>query len=171
MKLKQKILLIALLPLLVLGVAITVVSNKKINDAMTETISDGLRGTATAVRSTFRKMNSEPYMLNENNELVKGDFNISQQVDMADDIKEAANIDVSIYYGDTRYMTSAKDDSGQRVMGTLTDKEVLDTVLGQGKEYFTDNVSVSGLTYFGYYIPLFDFETNETVGMVFFFFF
>ena len=167
MKLKQKILLIALLPLLVLGVAITVVSNKKINDAMTETISDGLRGTATAVRSTFRKMNSEPYMLNENNELVKGDFNISQQVDMADDIKEAANIDVSIYYGDTRYMTSAKDDSGQRVMGALTDKEVLDTVLGQGKEYFTDNVSVSGLTYFGYYIPLFDFETNETVGMVF----
>ena len=143
------------------------VSNKKITDAMTETISDGLRGTATAVRSTFRKMNSEPYMLNENNELVKGDFNISQQVDMADDIKEAANIDVSIYYGDTRYMTSAKDDSGQRVMGTLTDKEVLDTVLGQGKEYFTDNVSVSGLTYFGYYIPLFDFETNETVGMVF----
>lgn len=167
MKLKQKILLIALLPLLVLGVAITVVSNKKINDAMTVTISDGLRGTATAVRSTFRKMNSEPYKLNENNELVKGDFNISQQVDMADDIKEAANIDVSIYYGDTRYMTSAKDDSGQRVMGTLTDKEVLDTVLGQGKEYFTDNVSVSGLTYFGYYIPLFDFETNETVGMVF----
>ncbi len=167
MKLKQKILLIALLPLLVLGVAITVVSNKKINDAMTVTISDGLRGTATAVRSTFRKMNSEPYKLNENNELVKGDFNISQQVDMADDIKEVANIDVSIYYGDTRYMTSAKDDSGQRVMGTLTDKEVLDTVLGEGKEYFTDNVTVSGLSYFGYYIPLFDFETNETVGMVF----
>lgn len=167
MKLKQKILLIALLPLLVLGVAITVVSNKKINDAMTETISDGLRGTATAVRSTFRKMNSEPYGLNENNELVKGDFNISQQVDMADDIKEAANIDVSIYYGDTRYMTSAKDDSGQRVFGTLEDREVLDTVLGQGKEYFTDNVLVSGLSYFGYYIPLFDFETNETVGMVF----
>ena len=167
MKLKQKILLIALLPLLVLGVAITVVSNKKINDAMTVTISDGLRGTATAVRSTFRKMNSEPYMLNENNELVKGDFNISQQIDMADDIKEVANIDVSIYYGDTRYMTSAKDDSGQRVMGTLTDKEVLDTVLGEGKEYFTDNVTVSGLSYFGYYIPLFDFETNETVGMVF----
>lgn len=34
MKLKQKILLIALIPLLILGVAITVVSNKKINDAM-----------------------------------------------------------------------------------------------------------------------------------------
>ncbi len=167
MKLKQKILLIALLPLLVLGVAITVVSNKKINDAMTETISDGLRGTATAVRSTFRKMNSESYRLNENNELVKGDFNISQQVDMADDIKEVANIDVSIYYGETRYMTSAKDENGQRVLGTLTDKDVLDTVLGQGKEYFTDHVMVSGLSYFGYYIPLFDFETNEVVGMVF----
>ena len=167
MKLKQKILLIALIPLLILGVAITVVSNKKINDAMKVTISDGLRGTATAVRSTFRKMNSEPYTLNENNELVKGDFNISQQVDLADDIKEVSDIDVSIYFGDTRYMTSAKDASGQRVLGTLSDTEVKDNVLGQGKEYFTDNVSVSGLQYFGYYIPLIDFETGETVGMVF----
>lgn len=167
MKLKQKILLIALIPLLILGVAITVVSNKKINDAMKVTISDGLRGTATAVRSTFRKMNSEPYTLNENNELVKGDFNISQQVDMADDIKEVSDIDVSIYFGDTRYMTSAKDASGQRVLGTLSDTTVKDNVLGQGKEYFTDNVQVSGQQYFGYYIPLFDFETGETVGMVF----
>ena len=84
MKLKQKILLIALLPLLILGVAITVVSNKKINDAMVVTISDGLRGTAISVRTTFRKMNSESYRLNENNELVKGDFNISQQLDLAE---------------------------------------------------------------------------------------
>ena len=167
MKLKQKILLIALLPLLVLGVAITVVSNKKINDAMIVTISDGLRGTAIAVRSTFRKMNSESYTLNENNELVKGDFNISQQVDLADDIKEAADIDVSIYFGETRYMTSAKDENGERVLGTLTDSTVLDTVLGTGQEYFTENVLVSGMEYFGYYIPLFDFETGETVGMVF----
>ena len=167
MKLKQKILLIALIPLLILGVAITVVSNKKINDAMKVTISDGLRGTATAVRSTFRKMNREPYTLNENNELVKGDFNISQQVDLADDIKEVSDIDVSIYFGDTRYMTSAKDASGQRVLGTLSDTTVKDNVLGQGKEYFTDNVQVSGQQYFGYYIPLFDFETGETVGMVF----
>ena len=167
MKLKQKILLIALIPLLILGVAITVVSNKKINDAMKVTISDGLRGTATAVRSTFRKMNSEPYTLNENNELVKGDFNISQQVDLADDIKEVSDIDVSIYFGDTRYMTSAKDASGQRVLGTLSDTTVKDNVLGLGKEYFTDNVQVSGQQYFGYYIPLFDFETGETVGMVF----
>lgn len=167
MKLKQKILLIALIPLLILGVAITVVSNKKINDAMKVTISDGLRGTATAVRSTFRKMNSEPYTLNENNELVKGDFNISQQVDLADDIKEVSDIDVSIYFGDTRYMTSAKGASGQRVLGTLSDTTVKDNVLGQGKEYFTDNVQVSGQQYFGYYIPLFDFETGETVGMVF----
>lgn len=167
MKLKQKILLIALLPLLILGVAITVVSNKKINDAMVVTISDGLRGTAISVRTTFRKMNSESYRLNENNELVKGDFNISQQLDLADDIKEAADIDVSIYYGDTRYMTSAKDESGQRVLGTLTDSTVLDTVLGKGQEYFTENVIVSGMEYFGYYIPLFDFDTGETVGMVF----
>lgn len=102
MKLKQKILLIALLPLLVLGIAITVVSNSEINKAMDETIQNGLRGTAISMRSTFRQLNNEPYMLDENGDLVKGDFNISEYTDMADEIKETANIDISIIYGDTR---------------------------------------------------------------------
>ena len=88
MKLKQKILLIALLPLLVLGIAITVVSNSEINKAMDETIQNGLRGTAISMRSTFRQLNNEPYMLDENGDLVKGDFNISEYTDMADEMVE-----------------------------------------------------------------------------------
>lgn len=167
MKLKQKILLIALLPLLVLGVAITIVSNREINMAMNETIQDGLRGTAISMRSTFRQLNSEPYRVNENGELVKGDFNISQYTDMADEIKETANIDISVIYGDTRYMTSLKDSNGQRVTGTKTDASIVEAVEGRGEELFVDDAEVDGMVYYGYYIPLLDLSTGEGVGMVF----
>ncbi len=167
MKMKQKILLIAVLPLVVLGVVIIMISSKRIEAALTKNIGNGLRGTAIAVRATFRKLNNEPYMLNENNELVKGDFNISQTVDLADDIKESANIDVTICYGDTRYMTSVKDSNGQRILGTKAGPRAIETVLGKGEEFFATDAVVAEDEYFGYYIPLFDFETGEAVGMVF----
>lgn len=167
MKLKQKILLISILPLVILGLVITVFGEKQITNVLTEQIQDGLRATSIAVRSTFRKLNNESYKLNENNELVKGDFNISLTPDLADGIKDATGIDVTIFYGDTRYMTSVTDASGQRITGTKAGPRAIENVLGKGEEFFATDAIVADQEYFGYYIPLFDFETQETVGMVF----
>lgn len=167
MKLKQKILLISILPLVFLGLVISFFGEKQITNVLTEQIQDGLRATTIAVRSTFRKLNNESYKLNENNELVKGDFNISLTPDLADGIKEATGIDVTIFYGDTRYMTSVVDESGQRVIGTKAGPRAIENVLGKGEEFFATDAIVADQEYFGYYIPLFDFETQETVGMVF----
>lgn len=167
MKMKQKILLIAVLPLLILGALIIVISSKRVEAALTKNIGNGLHATATAVRATFRKLNNEQYRLNENGELVKGDFNISQTVDLADDIKETANIDVTIFFGDTRYMTSVVGEDGQRILGTKAGPRAVETTLEKGEEFFATDATVAGQDYYGYYIPLFDFETNEVVGMVF----
>lgn len=167
MKLKQKILLISILPLVFLGLVIIMFGDKQITNVLTEQIQDGLRATTIAVRSTFRKLNNESYRLNENNELVKGDFNISLTPDLADGIKDATGIDVTIFYGDTRYMTSVTDESGQRITGTKAGPRAIEIVLGKGEEFFATDAVVADQEYFGYYIPLFDFETQETVGMVF----
>lgn len=167
MKLKQKILLISILPLVFLGLVIIVFGDKQITNVLTENIESGLRATTIAVRSTFRKLNNESYRLNENNELVKGDFNISLTPDLADGIKDATGIDVTIFYGDTRYMTSVVDASGQRITGTKAGPRAIEEVLGKGEEFFATDAIVADQEYFGYYIPLFDFETQETVGMVF----
>ena len=167
MRLKQKILMIAILPLLLLGIVIIVFGDKQITNVLTENTEEGLQATAIAVRTTLRKMNNEPYRLNENNELVKGDLNISQTPDLVDEIKEGTDIDVTIFYGDTRYMSSVIDENGQRIIGTQAGPRAIETVLGKGEEFFATDAVVNNADYFGYYIPLFDFETNEVIGMVF----
>lgn len=167
MRLKQKILMIAILPLLLLGIVIIVFGDKQITNVLTENTEEGLQATAIAVRTTLRKMNNEPYRLNENNELVKGDLNISQTPDLVDEIKEGTDIDVTIFFGDTRYMSSIIDDNGQRIIGTQAGPRAIETVLGKGEEFFATDAVVNNADYFGYYIPLFDFETNEVIGMVF----
>ena len=167
MRLKQKILMIAILPLLLLGIVIIVFGDKQITNVLVENTEEGLQATAIAVRTTLRKMNNEPYRLNENNELVKGDLNISQTPDLVDEIKEGTDIDVTIFYGDTRYMSSIIDENGQRIIGTQAGPRAIETVLGKGEEFFATDAVVNDADYFGYYIPLFDFETNEVIGMVF----
>ncbi|MBD5483976.1 MAG: methyl-accepting chemotaxis protein [Lachnospiraceae bacterium] len=167
MRLKQKILMIAILPLLLLGIVIIVFGDKQITNVLVENTEEGLQATAIAVRTTLRKMNNEPYRLNENNELVKGDLNISQTPDLVDEIKEGTDIDVTIFYGDTRYMSSIIDENGQRIIGTQAGPRAIETVLGKGEEFFATDAVVNNADYFGYYVPLFDFGTNEVIGMVF----
>ena len=99
--------------------------------------------------------------------LYKGEFNISDATEIADNIKKVTDTDITIFFGDTRYMTSVIDEQGKRVIGTAAGAQVVSEVISSGKEYFAHNVDVVGRTYYGYYIPLFEDGTNKVVGMVF----
>ncbi len=167
MKLKQKILIIALLPLIILGVMVLWISNQRVSSVLTSSIENGLRGSAIGVRDSLDQINDEPYYLNENDELCKGDYNITQNPAIADDIKADTDMDITVFYGDTRYMTSVLDENGQRVLRTQAGEAVINAVLKGGQDYFATDVVVVGQDYFGYYVPLIDETTGKEVGMVF----
>lgn len=166
MKMQYKILSLAVLPLVVLGVIVLVSSNFKINSVVTSAIENGLRGAAVSVQDTFVYADDGDYYLDKNGNLCKGDFNITKNFKIADNIKEATNMDITIFYGKVRYMTSIVGDTGNRMVGTSAGEEVVRRVLENGEEYFSQNVDVYGQKYFGYYIPLKN-NDGEIVGMVF----
>lgn len=167
MKLKQKILVISIAPLVLLGVVVLWISNQRINSVLTTAIENGLRGAAIAVRDSLDEINDEAYYLDEADELYKGDYNITQNTLVADQLRESASTDITVFYGDTRYMTSVLDESGKRVLRTQAGEAVINTVLKGGQEYFATNVNVVNQNYFGYYVPLEDETTGQVVGMVF----
>lgn len=167
MKLKQKILIIALTPLIILGIMVLWISNQRVNSVLTSAIENGLHGSAVGVRDAYDQINDEAYYLNENDELCKGDYNITQNTAIADDIKADTDMDITVFYGDTRYMTSVVDEKGQRVLRTQAGEAVINTVLKGGQEYFATDVVVVGQNYFGYYVPLTDETTGKIVGMIF----
>lgn len=167
MKMKAKILLIAIVPLLLLGTVTAIVSNQRTAKVVTESIENGLRGTAVSVRDIFTHMNQEPYWVTEDGELYKGDVNITQSTEIADHLKDSANMDITIFYGDTRYMTSVKNEKGERVIGTQAGSRATEQVLGNGEEFFATDADVAGQKYFGYYVPLYEEESEQIVGMIF----
>ncbi len=167
MKLKQKILLISIAPIVLLGVVMLWVSNKRINAVLTSAIENGLRGAAISVLDSLEEINDEAFYIGEDDELYKGDYNITQHTRLADELRNSAKTDITIFYGDTRYMTSVVDESGNRVLRTQAGEAVVNTVLQGGKDYFSTDVVVVGQDYFGYYVPLTDETTGQIVGMVF----
>lgn len=75
------------------------------------------------------------------------------------------DIVLTLFEGDTRYITSVKDDKGNRVEGTKANAEIWNTVK-QGKDYKADKVDIAGNEYYVYYTPVYD-ENGAVFGMAF----
>ena len=76
------------------------------------------------------------------------------------------DVDLTLFKGDTRFLTSIKDDSGKRIEGTKASDAVIQTVINEGKEYYSDDVVINGKDYYVYYIPL-KTPDGKVIGMVF----
>lgn len=164
MKMKGKILSLALVPLVCLGLATILIGNNRITEIVTESIENGLRAAAVSVRDTLTYAGEGGYQVVEG-VLYKGEFNISEATAIADHLRKNSDTDITIFYGDTRYMTSVIDAQGERVIGTKAGEAVIQKVLTEGKEHFATDVDVVGQAYFGYYLPLY--EDGAVIGMVF----
>lgn len=166
MKINSKILLFAMGPLLAFGLLVVFMSNSKINNVVSGTIENGLRNAALSVRNTLTYADEGEYGLDKKGNMCKGDFNITKTPQIATDLKESTNTDIAIFYGDIRYMTSILGSSGNPIVGTKAEEDIVQEVLVNGNEFFAKDINIYGNKYFGYYIPLFN-EAGEPVGMVF----
>jgi len=81
-----------------------------------------------------------------------------------DAVKEYTGSEVTIFNGDTRYMTTIIDDKGDRVIGTKASEKVINTVIKQ-RESYGFQTNLFGKEYFAYYSPLI--VDNDVVGMLF----
>lgn len=81
-------------------------------------------------------------------------------------LKSMGGMEVTIFKGDTRAMTTIKNDKGERAVGTkMQTQAVLERVLQKGEVYFTEN-SILGERYRSAYWPVRDLN-NKIVGMWF----
>lgn len=75
------------------------------------------------------------------------------------------NIEMTVFKGDTRFLTSVRDDKGERIEGTKAGDDVVTEVLKNGNTYFVPDAVIDGKEYYACYTPV---KLNgEIVGMMF----
>ncbi len=168
MKLKGKILALSLVPVLVLGITMFLVAADRIANGIYDAACNGMQATTFAVRDIFEEGKKGAYHIDEQGMLWKGDtLNISQATNIVDHIKESSGIDVTIFWGDTRILTSIVDERGNRQINTKASAEVAERVLQNGETYHDRNIEILGQRYIVSYTPLYQENSSEIIGMIF----
>lgn len=168
MKLKGKIFALSLVPVLVLGITMFLVAADRIANGIYDEAYIGMQATTLAVRDIFEEGNSGAYRMDENGMLWKGDtLNISQAVNIVDHIKQNTGIDVTIFWGDTRILTSIVNERGDRQINTRASTDVIERVLKNGETYQDRNIEILGQKYIVSYTPIYQEGSKEVVGMIF----
>lgn len=165
MRLRGKILTIAIVPVVLLCLIISFYVSSKAESSMKSEVKDALVATVYAAREAVSEVEGNDFYVAEDGCLYNGTRNITNETEYMDKIKSETGIVTTIFYGDTRYSTSVTKD-GNRVIGTQAGAAVVTTVVKEGKEYFAENVDVVGSPYFAYYAPLYNGD-GSICGMVF----
>lgn len=168
MKLRVRLMVMVLLPMIGMGVLSFLGASVQLKQAIEEQLYSSLQATALAVREIFDASGQGEYRLDEEGQMWKGEeMNISDATGMIDAIKESIGYDITVFYGDTRVITTIVDENGSRQVGTKALDEVSAQVLGKGQDYRNGNVEILGDRYLCYYIPIYQEGTKNPVGMVF----
>lgn len=166
MKLRTRIVLLALIPAIIVSLCQYTSSMYQLEKGTTSEAYEGMQATAVMANSLLDSIDPGEYQVKDGS-LYKGDANLSDHADFFDALKEKSGYDATLFYGDTRYLTTLKDTSGSRQIGTKASGTVVDEVLGKGNEYQNDDIDVLGVQYVGYYIPVYQPNTTNVAGMLF----
>ena len=122
--LRRNILMIALIPLIFLAIVSCVISLISTQNLMNTSMENNLKAVAISMRDTYSQMNSEPYVnkgTDSSPKVFKGDYNIGKHTNIVDSLYNDGNMVSTIFWNNTRIMTSLKDDKGERKTGTTLD--------------------------------------------------
>ena len=166
MKLRAKIVLLALLPAFLVSIVHYISSTYQLEKGTTEAAYEGMHATAVMASTVLDSIGNGTYQVKDDN-LYKGDINLSQDEGFLDNLKEKSGYDATLFFGDTRYLTTLTDEKGNRQLNTKASDALINEVLKGGNDYQNDDVDVLGTRYACYCIPIYQTGSNDIVGMLF----
>lgn len=145
--------LIGSVPLLSAIIILTICAAMKMENELEASTYARLRACAISVQKYFEWDIREEILEKDD---VSYEFIDSLQKD---------EIELTFFEGDTRFITSIKDKSGNRVEGTKASEEVWN-IVKTGKDYQSDGIDISGAKYYVYYTPVCT-DDGKVIGMAF----
>lgn len=164
---KYSLLAMATVPILLLGFLVICISVKRFETSLHAEVESELSGMAYAVSDMLDIVFPGDYVTYGDKvlTLVKGESILNDRSEFIDSIKTDTGMEISIFYGDIRFLSTVLNQDGNRILGTSAHVMVQNEVLNEGKSKFYDNVVIGDEHYFAYYLPLFN-SDGQCVGMV-----
>lgn len=159
---------LSIIPLLFLGIMLMLLASHQFTSAMYEQVQEELQNVARNVNTLFESVYPGDYRLTGEDayELYKGEHNITFDYSLIDYVKKDTGLDITLFYQDTRILTTIYNTSNTRIIGSGAPSVIVDDVLNGGEAHFYTNTIINNSDYFSYYMPLHN-SDGSIVGMLF----
>ena len=166
LRLAFKLSLMVAIPILLVtltGICLGAVKQGHLSNILVEREISGI---ARSVREIYMGMeSSEPFTLKDGT-LTKGLTTLTENYEIIDKLKAEQDVELSLFFGDTRLLTTLTDESGKREINTQMSDAVYSQI-SKGEDYYTRDIELFGTSYAGYYVPLYQPDSNEVIGSIF----
>ena len=166
-KIIQRIMLMAIAAVIVEALVLTLIGISEVRSAYLETFEDELKSTAVQLNDQLDNERYGDWALDGDGNITKGGHPVyDEYLEKFEGFNEETDLEYTLFYGDTRYITTLKDEKGEYLLNTQCSDAVKEKVLQNGEQFLAINVVISGEKYYGYYVPCTNTD-GSIVGMVF----
>lgn len=166
LKLTPRLVLVAALPLILMFAFAVAGISSSCGSIIESMVQHELMTAQYAFETSVANIAQGTYIYT-NGKFYKGKRNISDNTQFFDNFSHEVDLQVTVFYGNIRVATSLVDADGNRMVGTEADPKIYDLVVNQGQDYYSENVEISGKTYYAMYCPLYQYNSDEIIGMTF----
>lgn len=168
--LEDKMLALAVLPILVLGIVLMVVSMQTFSDKMEGHVRKEMTQQTKLILKILDENYPGEFSLNKdvkgNYHIYKGGKDITKDTEFIDNMKEIMGVEVTLFCQDVRLQTTLRDSKGRLFINTAVSSVITKDVLKKKKAHFyRSTTNVGDERYFAYYEPIF-LEDGTCFGMV-----
>ncbi|MCR4992870.1 MAG: cache domain-containing protein [Lachnospiraceae bacterium] len=165
MKLKTKLLLMALMPMILMIVIIAGILLIEIPVLNGSSAEEGLKTAAYSVSAGLNAMDGDFKVTR--GQLYKGNIVFANDNALFTEINEKTGAEIVLFYGIDSYATTIKDSEGNYVKKLTADEQTVDTVKSMDGYLFDRNAEYADCKYYGCYVPLKQGSSGVNVGMIF----
>lgn len=167
LRITTKINLMVLLPVILVSVFAIVMAGNNQEQTAYKLIEEKLKAVSWDVEKLYQNCAVGEFAYDKGT-LTKGGRILSADNSIIDAIKETSGLEVTLFWGNMRIVTTLLDEQGNRAVETTTDESyVLEILAGEREEVFIEQTKIAGKDYCGYYIPLRQGANGEIVGLIF----
>ena len=166
-KLVGKILLMSIGSSIVMAIILLALGIVNIKEAYISSYEDELHTAAVQMDSQFSNEWDGDWGLDEEGNLTKGGQPVHDEYrEQLDAMEKENDLEYTLFYCDTRMVSTLTDESGNTMEGTQASGETVEKVIKGGEDYHASGLKIAGEEFYVYYRPLKN-SDGSVVGMAF----
>ncbi len=166
-KLVGRILLMSLGSSVVMAIILLALGIVNIKEAYISSYEEELHTAAIQMDSQFSHEWDGDWGLDEEGNLTKGGQPVHDEYrGQLDAMEKETGLEYTLFYGDTRVVSTLTDESGNTMEGTQASEKVVEKVIKGGENYHASGLQIAGEEFYVYYRPLKN-SDGSVVGMAF----